>query len=142
MEEDLQAHLSTVSNLVPTWELSEDLAGGSWRPDHGIVLEQSLRRSPYKFLDQDSESLVQKEMVSRVLANVDEEGLPKVDYELLHRREIARELLRSRLIHLAEMRGHRSAYEIAFILLAGAVAVLLVAPVLVQVLLAARGISV
>jgi hypothetical protein len=70
------------------------------------------------------------------------DDLPAVDYDLLRRRDIARELLRDRLVRMAEQREHRSAYEIAFILLAAAVAVLLAAPPLVQVLLAARGIQV
>jgi hypothetical protein len=70
------------------------------------------------------------------------DDLPAVDYDLLRRRDIAKELLRDRLVRMAEQREHRSAYEIAFILLAAAVAVLLAAPPLVQVLLAARGIQV
>ncbi len=69
------------------------------------------------------------------------EDLPEVDYDLLRRRDIAKELLRDRLVRMAEQRHQRSAYEIAFILLAFAVAVLLAAPPLVQVLLAARGIQ-
>lgn len=72
---------------------------------------------------------------------LDDEGLPDVDYDLLGRRDIARELLRARLVALAEQRERRSAYEIAFILLAAAVAVLLAAPPLEHVLLAARGIE-
>lgn len=62
-----------------------------------------------------------------------------VDYDALRRRDIAKELLRARLVDLAEQRERRSAYEIVFILLAAAVAVLLAAPPLVQVLLAAHG---
>lgn len=69
------------------------------------------------------------------------DDLPEVDYDLLRRRDIAKELLRDRLVRMAEQRHQRSAYEIAFILLAFAVAVLLAAPPLVQVLLAARGIQ-
>lgn len=67
------------------------------------------------------------------------EDLPEVDYDLLRRRDIARELLRARLVAMAERRERRSAYEIVFIMLAAAVAVLLAAPPLVQVLLAAHG---
>lgn len=70
---------------------------------------------------------------------LDEAPLPALDYDDLRRRDIARELLRARLVAIAEQREHRSAYEIAFILLSAAVAVLLAAPPLVQVLLAAHG---
>lgn len=64
---------------------------------------------------------------------------PEVDYDVLRRRDIARELLRARLIHLAEQREHRSAFELAFLMLIAAVAVLLAAPPLVQVFLAMHG---
>jgi hypothetical protein len=65
--------------------------------------------------------------------------LPEVDYEALRRRDIARELLRARLVGIAEQRQHRSAYELAFLMLIAAVSILLAAPPLVQVLLAAHG---
>ena len=71
----------------------------------------------------------------------DDEGLPVVDYHALHRRDIAKQLLRARLVAIAEQREHRTAYEIAFIMLAAAVAILLAAPPLVQVLLAAHGVQ-
>jgi hypothetical protein len=71
----------------------------------------------------------------------DDDGMPVVDYDALHRRDIAKELLRARLVSIAEQREHRTAYEIVFILLAAAVAVLLAAPPLVQVLLAAHGVQ-
>lgn len=71
----------------------------------------------------------------------DDEGLPVVDYDALRRRDIAKELLRARLVAIADQREHRTAYEIVFIMLAAAVAVLLAAPPLMQVLLAAHGIQ-
>jgi len=82
-------------------------------------------------------------VLSDVLASAerDEDDLPVVDYELLRRRDIARELLRARLVAIAEQRELRSAYEIVFILLAASVSVLLAAPPLVQVLLAAHGVQ-
>lgn len=81
--------------------------------------------------------------IAAVLADPerDDEGLPLVDYEQLRRRDIAKELLRARLVAIAEQREHRSAYEIVFILLAASVAILLAAPPLVQVLLAAHGVQ-
>jgi hypothetical protein len=82
-------------------------------------------------------------VMSEVLASAerDEDDLPVVDYDVLQRRDIAKELLRARLVAIAEQRELRSAYEIVFILLAAAVAVLLAAPPLVQVLLAANGVQ-
>lgn len=67
--------------------------------------------------------------------------LPRAPYDELQRRDIARELLRARLVAIAEQREHRSAYEVAFIFLAAALSVLLAAPPLVRVLLAAHGIE-
>lgn len=72
---------------------------------------------------------------------LDEEGLPHVDVEQLRARDVARELLRSRLLAIAERRERRSAWEIAFILLAAAVTVLLVTPPVVQILLAMHGVE-
>ncbi|MCW2960176.1 MAG: hypothetical protein JWM90_563 [Thermoleophilia bacterium] len=63
------------------------------------------------------------------------------DVDVLSTQTLAREALRGRILAFAQQRERRSAYEIAFILLAGAVAVLLAAPPLVRVLLAARGIE-
>jgi len=70
-----------------------------------------------------------------------EDDFDAATYDLLRRRDIAKEVLRSRLVALAEQREHRSAYELVFLMLAFAVMVLLAAPPLVQVLLAARGIQ-
>jgi hypothetical protein len=72
---------------------------------------------------------------------LDEEGLPYVDVEQLRARDVARELLRSRLLAIAERRERRSAWEIAFILLAAAVTVLLITPPVVQILLAMHGVE-
>ncbi len=155
---------STVSNLVPVWTNVD--GGGSYEPasanravEQAVLVEQAVaplepphatarlvvppmqfdeaeapvRQSAYELLDEDAESWAEHEGLGM------EDELPQVDYDLLHRREIAKELLRARLVAIAERRERRSAYEIAFILLAAAVAVLLAAPPLVQVLLAARG---
>lgn len=159
----------TVSNLVPVWD-EPDSGGGSYEPaSAAVVVEQAVRveqldpppaaserprlvappeqfdpserqpvRSAYQLLDDASETWAER-------GDDDQDphdDLPHVDYDLLHRREIAKELLRARLVALAERRERRSAYEIVFIMLAAAVAVLLAAPPLVQVLLAARGIEV
>lgn len=150
----------TVSNLVPSWdEPVEDDGGGRFEPasaipavEHAVLVEQLVplpepqpvrrvspperfdaaepvaRPSTYALLDEDA-------------AWTDDAGpaLPDVDYDALRRRDIARELLRARLVAIAERRERRSAYEIVFIMLAAAVSVLLAAPPLVQVLLAAHG---
>jgi hypothetical protein len=164
MSPETPSSAATVSNLVPVWDDASD--GGSFAPraDARAVVQQAVlveqvvppqaptprprlvappeefdeatlpaRRSAYELLDGDSESWAEQEGLGT------EDELPQVDYDLLHRREIAKELLRARLVAIAERRERRSAYEIAFILLAAAVAVLLAAPPLVQVLLAAHG---
>lgn len=152
-----------MSNLVPIWEDAD--GGGTFAPDaaarvveQAIVVEQleppveppraarlttppvefdaassPVRRSAYELLHEDDESWAERHPVGAL------DDVPAVDYDLLHRREIAKELLRARLVALAEQREHRSAYEIVFIMLAAAVAVLLAAPPLVQVLMAAHG---
>lgn len=73
--------------------------------------------------------------------HLDHEGLPVVDVDALRARDVARELLRARFIAIAERRERRSAWEVAFIMLAAAIAVLLTAPPLVQVLLAMHGVE-
>jgi hypothetical protein len=60
--------------------------------------------------------------------------------ERMHLRDIAREALRARLIAFGEGRQHRSTYESVFIMLAFAVMVLLCAPPIVDILLAAHGV--
>lgn len=55
-------------------------------------------------------------------------------------RDVAREALRARLIAFGEGRQHRTAYETVFLMLAFAVMVLLAAPPLVDILLAANGV--
>ncbi|MCW2928649.1 MAG: hypothetical protein JWM86_2617 [Thermoleophilia bacterium] len=151
----------TVSNLTPVWEGAAMDGGGSFAPAAASgAVERAVgtrvievapaaqgaieRPGPYAAF---AEPVTEEEPMPAPLAlrepvtdMVDEHG-PLVDYAVLGRRDIARELLRSRLASIAEQREHRSAYEIVFILLAGAVAVLLAAPPLVQVLLAARGIQ-
>ncbi len=149
----------SVSNLVPVWddELVDD-GGGSFEPaEVATVVEQALHLEPMPTrLVSPPERFDPTERVSSASAYaVDDDldqgrqrspaihqDLPAVDYDLLRRRDIAKELLRDRLVAMAEQREHRSAYEIVFILLAAAVAVLLAAPPLVQVLLAARGVPV
>lgn len=149
---------SSVSNLVPVWdEPVVDDGGGSFEPaEAATVVEQALHLEPMpRRLVSPPERFDPTEPVPAASAyavdtNDDRPAagpaihrdLPEVDYDLLRRRDIAKELLRDRLVSMAEQRYHRSAYEIAFILLAAAVAVLLAAPPLVQVLLAARGIQV
>jgi hypothetical protein len=167
MDHDATMTAATVSNLVPTWD--EPDGGGAFEPasagrvveqvverairveqldpdrppagyvrritppEHFDATERPARRSAYELLDEDESSWAEHQG-----AAVDDD-LPHVDYDLLRRREIAKELLRVRLVRIAEQRHHRSAYEIVFIMLAFAVAVLLTAPPLVQVLLAAHG---
>lgn len=149
---------SSVSNLVPVWgdEPAVDDGGGSFAPaEAATVVEQALHLEPIPTrLVSPPERFDPSERVAATSAYAVDaldddtrrpsihDDLPAVDYDLLRRRDIAKELLRDRLIGMAEQRYHRSAYEIAFILLAAAVAVLLAAPPLVQVLLAARGIQV
>ncbi len=60
--------------------------------------------------------------------------------ERMQVRDIAREALRARLIAFGEGRQHRSTYESVFIMLAFAVMVLLSAPPIVDILLAAHGV--
>jgi hypothetical protein len=157
---------ATVSNLIPVWDVGD--GGGSYEPATAsqvveAVVEQAARTSapaesaaapaPRRFAapeQVDPADRVERRRAYEVLVDDDAtwaersadgvaDDLPAVDYDLLHRREIAKQLLRVRLVRLAEQREHRSAYEIVFILLAFAVAVLLAAPPLVQVLLAAHG---
>lgn len=97
-------------------------------PEQFDAAEPPARRTAYELLDADESTWAEAE-----------DALPRVDYDALRRRDIARELLRARLVAIAERRERRSAYEIAFIMLAAAVSVLLAAPPLVQVLLAAHG---
>lgn len=156
---------SSVSNLIPVWDEHLPAAprlrdgGGSFAPaEAATVVEQALQVehremrlvSPPERFDP-TERVMAPSMYAVDPLDEDRdddrsigihEDLPAVDYDLLRRRDIARELLRDRLVRMAEQHEHRSAYEIAFILLAAAVAILLAAPPLVQVLLAARGIQV
>ncbi len=107
-------------------------------PETFDAAEQAPRRSAYELLV--DELAAQEADVDHGSAHAAwDDELPHVDYDVLRRRDIARELLRARLVALAERRERRSAYEIVFIMLAAAVAVLLAAPPLVQVLLAAHG---
>ena len=153
----------TVSNLVPSWEDAAMDGGGSFEPaiaatvvEQAVIAEaaprETRRISPperydasdereerpsafsYGLLDSDDDPWVDEARAAR-----DEDGFPVVDYDLLRRRDIAKELLRARLVSIAEQRQHRSAYELVFLMLAAAVAILLAAPPLVQVLLAAHG---
>jgi hypothetical protein len=149
---------SSVSNLVPVWEdeLAVDDGGGSFAPaEAATVVEQALHLEPMptrlvsppeRFDPTERTTAASAYAVDaledRVPGPAIHGDLPAVDYDLLRRRDIAKELLRDRLVAMAEQRYHRSAYEIAFILLAAAVAILLAAPPLVQVLLAARGVQV
>lgn len=158
MDPSRSSSSSSVSNIVPVWdEAIVDDGGGSFAPaEAATVVEQALHVEPMPTrLVSPPERFDPTERVPSASAYavdaLDDRNdrvpaihgdLPAVDYDLLRRRDIARELLRDRLVTMAEQRYHRSAYEIAFILLAAAVAVLLAAPPLVQVLLAARGIQV
>jgi hypothetical protein len=100
-------------------------------PERFDAAEPVERRSAFSYdLTRDDESTWAEERRS---------ALPEVDYEALRRRDISKELLRSRLVAIAEQREHRSTYELAFLMLVAAVAILLAAPPLVQVLLAAHG---
>lgn len=168
MDPNARRPAPTVSNLVPVWEepAVADDGGGRFEPaaagpaverviEHAVRVEQVapiaeprpvrrvspperfdpaepvVRRAAYELLDADASTWAE---------SVGTPGaMPEVDYDALRRRDIARELLRARLVSLAEQRERRSAYEIAFIMLAAAVSVLLAAPPLVQVLLAAHG---
>lgn len=152
---------NAVSNLIPSWDETDDGGGRAASPaeyaEVATVVERIARPAapatpPRRITPPESYDvstpLRRPTSFSHGLLADDEptlaeapELLPEVDYEALRRRDIARELLRARLVAIAEQREHRSAYEIAFILLAAAVAVLLAAPPLVQVLLAARGIE-
>lgn len=159
----------TVSNLVPSWEDAVGGGGGFEPAEAATVVEQAVqpeagRRTrlvtpPRNFDDAPAErravfayDLLREEPADATpvghltaarnpAGELDDEGLPVVDYDALRRRDIARELLRARLVGLAEQREHRTAYEIVFIMLAAAVAILLAAPPLVQVLLAAHGLE-
>lgn len=149
----------SVSNLVPVWdeEIVDD-GGGSFEPaEAATVVEQALHLEPMptrlvsppeRFDPTEPMPISSAYAVDPLDERAEVRGpgihedLPAVDYDLLRRRDIAKELLRDRLVAMAEQRHHRSAYEIVFILLAAAVAVLLAAPPLVQVLLAARGVQV
>jgi hypothetical protein len=169
MEPTAEPAAASVSNLVPIWDELD--RGGSFEPQSAAeVVEQVVSARPMMAPEQvDAASPVERGSAFSYGALVDRDGptwaerhvterpvrpsiteelvadrideLPKVDYDDLRRRDIARELLRARLVAIAERRERRSAYEIVFIMLAFAVAVLLVAPPLVQVLLAARGIQ-
>jgi hypothetical protein len=163
MDQHAPASAATVSNLVPVWE--DPGGGGHYEPaaaveavEHAVLVQQVEppaspvarprlmspperfdpaepveRRSAYGLLDDHEQTWAE--------ANDQEldENLPSVDYDALRRRDIARELLRARLIALAERRERRTAYELVFLMLAASVSVLLAAPPLVQVLLAAHG---
>jgi hypothetical protein len=146
----------TVSNLVPIFEDAGVDGGGSFEPaEAATVVEQVVhateaprvarlvspperfdaaepveRRSAFSYdLTRDAETTWAEER----------HAVDEVDFDALRRRDIAKELLRARLIAIAEQREHRSAYELAFLMLVAAVSVLLAAPPLVQVLLAAHG---
>lgn len=110
-------------------------------PERFDPTDRIERRSAYELHEEDEGTWAEQHGLPLDDDAIDDDGLPVVDYDLLHRREIARQLLRQRLVGLAEMREHRSAYEIAFIFLIGAVAILLAAPPLVQVLLAMHGVK-
>lgn len=97
-------------------------------PEEFDPTEAPARRTAYELLDADESTWAETQGAP-----------PHVDYDALRRRDIARELLRARLVAMAERRERRSAYEVVFIMLAAAVSVLLAAPPLVQVLLAAHG---
>jgi hypothetical protein len=159
----------SVSNLVPVWEDSQD-GGGSFEPAAAAtVVEQVVqgagerrargraerpvvtppetfdptepvaRPTAFSYAALDEPELAEPDLHVAVHELADD--LPLVDYDALRRRDIAKELLRARLVAIAEQREHRTAYEIVFILLAAAVAILLAAPPLVQVLLAAHGVQ-
>ena len=109
-------------------------------PEQFDATERAPRRSAYELIvDELNGQDHELHELDTHAGDWDADDLPSVDYDLLRRRDIARELLRARLVAMAERRERRSAYEIVFIMLAAAVAVLLAAPPLVQVLLAAHG---
>lgn len=170
MEPIAEPAAASVSNLVPIWD-ELDPGGSFEPQSAAEVVEQVVSARPMMAPEQvDAASPVERGSAFSYGALVERDGptwaerhvtelpvrpsiteelvadgvddvAPEVDYDDLRRRDIARELLRARLIAIAERRERRSAYEIVFIMLAFAVAVLLVAPPLVQVLLAARGIQ-
>lgn len=107
----LFANRPTVSNLVASWDAHATY-------DDQPLEETALMRSPTYDL------LVSDELPAMHVAAA---RTTHVEVEQHHETVLNTE--------------RRSAYEIVFILLAGAVAVLLAAPPLVQVLLAARGIQ-
>jgi hypothetical protein len=169
MEPIAEPAAASVSNLVPIWDELDP--GGSFEPGSAAeVVEQVVSARPVMAPEQvDAAAPIERGSAFSYGALVERHGptwaerhaaelpvrpsiteelvadrideLPDVDYDDLRRRDIARELLRARLVAIAERRERRSAYELVFIMLAFAVAVLLVAPPLVQVLLAARGIQ-
>jgi hypothetical protein len=147
----------SVSNLVPVYEDTAMDGGGSFEPAAAAtVVEQAVHAeaaprtarlvSPPERFDA-AEAVERRSAFSYDLlhdgdatwAEDRQVAMPEVDYEALRRRDIAKELLRARLVAIAEQRQHRSAYELAFLMLVAAVSILLAAPPLVQVLLAAHG---
>lgn len=164
MEPHVVTPRATVSNLVPSWDGGVD-GGGSFAPAAAAaVVEQSVSpggtsRRPARLVSPPGQfaptersempsTFSYDQLAGQELAwdgtsdlPLDDDGLPAVDYDALPRRDIVREVLRARLVAIAEQRELRSAYEVAFIMLAVAIAILLAAPPLVQVLLAAHGIQ-
>ncbi|MCW2956590.1 MAG: hypothetical protein JWO69_1459 [Thermoleophilia bacterium] len=138
---------ATVSNLTPSWEHDDAPVEGTLA---AAVVEQAvyaemgpqharLISPPADFAQPTAPAPTYHAVLNHDV--VDHHGAP-LEYEELSARDIAREALRARIIAFAEQREHRSAFEVAFIFLSAAVAVLLAAPALVRVLLAARGIEV
>lgn len=88
--------------------------------------------------------IVERPLVSSDLESREQSGAREMpDDELIRSlplRDVAREALRSRLVAAGEGRSPRTVYESVFLMLAFAIMVLLVAPPLVDILLAAHGV--
>lgn len=148
MDPRAQLPSMTVSNLVPVWEepeVASNDGGGSFAPaEAATVVAQALRveAAPAPRLVSPPERYDPTDYVERQSA---------FSYDLLDDRddtwaertglEPVDEDPASAPAAADTHRERRSAFEIAFILLTAAVAVLLAAPPLVQILLAARGIQ-
>jgi hypothetical protein len=129
MSDRTYAQLGGVSNLQPRFD-----EGGSSVPT-GAMSAPSI-----------AHLLASEDVIVAAVAPDEDhtQAHPHVGPELdvLQRRDIARELLRARLRHALDVRERRSAWELAFLMLIGALCVLLAAPPVVQIVLAARGVQV
>jgi len=132
---------SSVSNLMPVWDGSGASDAGSYQPEAAPIVVAQVVSTPPAPAPTQLPAVPTRRVAApeRFDASV-EPAAPRsaFTYELLHGED---DLMGpdDAPIELDDARERRSAFEISFLMISAALSILLAAPPLVQILLAAHG---